>query len=365
MSGVTITCMSRTAALLLAIALSSITIAAQSFDCKVAHTPREQTICADTRLQALDAELAANYKALRTQLSSESAALVQSDQREWLHWIDLVCPAHGKGIAENQTRCLQNEYFTRVHDLQHTAHLGTALIFPRAHFVYKPGGKDDENPADNSPGFGYGSLRWPQIDHPDAAQSTFNAAVKAKAAKLAIGFFAEKSSTDKNATFDTGVDPSGTVDAYFSVEAAGDRFVSITLTDGKYGWGAAHPLTDETSFLWWLDRGRELTAADVFVPNSGWQDKLTTLAVKNLRSQSDLKDMLGDDIDKTVHETASDPASWTITRDGLTITFGQYEIGPYAIGMPEVHIPWADLKPCLQPTLDPATLPAPLPKKEP
>jgi hypothetical protein len=132
-----------------------------------------------------------------------------------------------------------------------------------------------------------------------------------------------------------------------------------------YGWGAAHPLTGQASFLWWLDRNRELTISDVFIPHSGWQSKLTALAVRNLRSQPDLNDMLGDNIEKTVNETVSDPTSWTVTRDGLTITFGQYAIGSYAAGMPEAHITWSDLKPYLAPDLQSATLPAPSPEPNP
>jgi Protein of unknown function (DUF3298) len=89
------------------------------------------------------------------------------------------------------------------------------------------------------------------------------------------------------------------------------------------------------------------------------------LAASNLRSQPDLKDMLRDDIDKTVNETVSDPTSWTPTRDGLTITFGQYAIAAYAAGMPEAHIPWSELKRYLAPDLQPTTLPAPVPKPNP
>ena len=84
--------------LLIALLLSPLA-SAQSFDCKLAQSPREKAVCADTRLSALDSEIAANYKSLRAQLSPASAALVESDQREWLHWIDLVCPANGKGAV--------------------------------------------------------------------------------------------------------------------------------------------------------------------------------------------------------------------------------------------------------------------------
>ena len=350
--------------LLLALAFSPFA-AAQSFDCKLAKSPREHAVCSDQKLAALDSAVSSAYKSLRAQLSPESAALVQSDQREWLHWLDVVCPARGGGIADNMNRCLSNEYTNRERDLEHVVHVGSMLLFPRSHFLYKAGSSNEERGAGNDPGFGYGSLRWPQIDIQPAlanpAYTEWNCAIKKRAAKLAIGIDPE----DKNATFDTAVDASGTIDGFYIVEAANDRFIDISLIDSGYGWGAAHPLTGQTSFLWWLDRNRELAISDVFIPRSDWRDKLTALAVSNLRAQPDLKDMLGDDIEEAVHETVSDLTTWTPTRDGLTITFGQYAIGPYAAGMPEAHIPWSDLKPYLAPDLQPTTLPAPTPKPNP
>jgi uncharacterized protein len=343
--------------LLLALAFSQF-VAAQSFDCKVAKSPREHTICSDKKLAALDRAVSAAYKSLRAQLSPESATLVKSDQREWLHWLDEVCPAHGTGIADDMNRCLTNEYTSREHDLRQVAHIGSTIIFPRSHFVYKAGSSIEER-ADNDPGFGYGSLRWPQIDiqpaRPNPAYAEWNSAVTKKAAKLAVGIDPE----DNKSTFDSAVDASGTIYGFYVVEAANDRFIAVSLVNSGYGWGAAHPLTDQTSFLWWLNRNRELTISDVFIPNSGWQDKLTTLAVEDLRSQTDLKDMLGDDIDKKVNETLSDLTTWTPTRDGLIITFAQYAIAPYSAGMPEAQIAWSDLKPYLSPDLQPTTLPAP------
>jgi len=374
----------RAALSLLILALSPLAAHSQTLDCTRAQSSREITICSSTRLSALDAELATSYKSLRAQLSPESAALVESDQNEWLHWLDLICPEHGpgspasslagvegKGPAEDQpgspasslagaeARCLTNQYFTRVHDLQQVAHLGAAVIFPRAHFLFKPGTAASHIPVD--PGFGYGSLRWPQIDKPNAAQSAWNDAVKTRAASRAVNFNREKRPTDSTATFDTAVDASGTIEAYFNIQAANDRFIDVMLTDGTYGWGAAHPLTSRAAFLWWLDRNRELTPADVFLPSSDWQQKLTTLAIANLHSQTDIKNYLAKDLEQPVKQTLSDPTSWTLTRDGLTITFGQYAIGPYVLGMPEAHVRWEDLAPCLEPSLNPSTLPPPEP----
>ena len=337
--------------------------AAQSFDCKLAQSPREKTVCADTRLSALDAEIAANYKSLRAQLSPESAALVMADQDEWLRWIDLVCPTHGKGAAANQTQCLQQQYFTRAHDLDKITHLGNTVIFPRAHFLYRPGGATT-NPI--SPGFGYGSLRWPQIDikpdKPNAAETTWNNAAKTKAARLAVGF-----SNNPNATFDTAVDASGSIDAYFTIDAANDRLIDVTFTDGAYPWGAAHPTASRTSFLWWLDRNRQLTATDLFRPDSAWQQNIVPLAIASLQGNPDIKNILwkGAQLNQAVQSAVLEPANWTPTRDGLAITFGQYAVGPYFIGMPQAHLPWSQLNPMLAPSLNPSTLPAPVPKPNP
>src|ERR1700739_1033467 len=93
-------------------------VSAQSFDCQLAQSPREHAVCSDKKLAALDSAVSASYKSLRALLSPESAALVPYDQREWLHWLDVVCPEHGKGIASDMNRCLANEYTSRENDLK-------------------------------------------------------------------------------------------------------------------------------------------------------------------------------------------------------------------------------------------------------
>src|SRR6185437_10615591 len=236
-------------ALLLTLALAPVA-PAQSFNCKLAKSPREHAVCADKKLSALDTDVAAAYRSLRAQLSSESSALVQSDQREWLHWLDLVCPMHGKGIADNLNRCLTNDYNNRLRDLKQVVHVGTNVFFPRAQFVYKAGDKSYEPVADNDPGFGDGSVRWPQIDRPNPAQATWNTAVKAKAFKLAS--VATTHGEDKDLTFDDSIDAGGSTDASFNLAAANDRLIEVEMFDSVYGYGAAHPNTGFTSFLWWL-----------------------------------------------------------------------------------------------------------------
>jgi uncharacterized protein YecT (DUF1311 family) len=358
--------------------------AAQSVDCKLAQSPREHAVCDVPRLSALDTQIAAAYKSLREQLSPQSAALVESDEREWLQWIDLVCPGQGKVAAnpgspasphaeeEAFSHCLQDHYAARARDFKKTTHLGTAIIFSRAHFLYKPAGQLSRLPAPEYPGFGYGSLRWPQIDRKSdrksanltPAEAAWNAAVKTHAAKLGAGVF----NAEQNLTFDTAVNALEDIDADYNLDAANDRLIEVSLIVSSYVWvSGASPLTIRSSFLWWLDRNRELATDDVFPPLSAWQAYLVSVASGGLQANPRLTPLLREDpqLAGAVEQSVPKTSNWTLTKNGLTITFLRGMVAANTVGMPHVFISWEDLKPFLEPTLNTATLPTRLPKPTP
>jgi uncharacterized protein YecT (DUF1311 family) len=126
-------------------------VEAQSFDCKLAASPREHSVCSDESLAASDRAVSAAFKSLRAQLAPEAAAFVQSDEREWLQWLDAVCPAHGKGIADDINRCLASEYRNRERDLKRVVRFDSTVIFPRNQFVYKAGNANEPVVAGNDP----------------------------------------------------------------------------------------------------------------------------------------------------------------------------------------------------------------------
>src|SRR5215472_8906023 len=356
--------MSSTYALLLTLALSPLA-SAQAVDCKLARSPRDHALCSDKNLIALNTSIAASLQSLHDQLSPQSAALVDADQREWSQWVDLVCPAHAKGPLADQTRCLFTQYSARARDLNQTTHVGAAVIYTRAHFLYKPG--DQPNQPSSNPtylGFGYGSLRWPQIDSKSAltpTDTTWNETIQRQAAKLGAGAF----NAGENVTFDTAVNSLEAIEGGYTLDAANGRLIEVTLLTSSYVWvPSASILTIRSSFLWWLDRNRQLIAADVFLPASAWQEYLVSVATARLQENARLKSLLRPDaqLEQALRQAVPQPTNWTLSQNGLTLTFLQGAVAANSAGQPHVFVSWEDLKPFLQPTLDPATLPPRLPK---
>jgi hypothetical protein len=279
---------------------------------------------------------------------------------------------------------LQDQYAARARDFKQTAHLGTAIIFSRAHFLYqsedqlyKPGDQPNATAIRNVagpdyPGFGYGALRWPQIDvKPDRktgelapAETAWNAAIKNRAFKLGAGMF----DAEENPGFDTAVNAVEDINAGYVLDAANDRLLEVSFLVTSHLWvSGASPLTIRRSFLWWLDRNRELTPEDVFLPVSAWAEFLSSVANGRLQANERLKPLLRDDstLQGMVEELAPQTSNWTLTRNGLTVTFSQGTVAANPAGMPRVFVSWEDLKPFLEPTLNLATLPARLPKPTP
>ena len=328
-----------------------------SFNCKAAQTSREKAICSSPELSVQDDKLTGAYAAARAQLTPGSAALVQSDQREWLAWLDKVCPANKPG--EDLIPCLRNHYSTRVGQLTTgIQRINGTLFYTRAHFVFVPGKPPAKDDASNDPGFGYGEFAWPQIDAPDADHTVFNTAVYAAAQKIE-----GSDSQGKASSFDTAVDATGSLYGAFTLSSANDHLIDIDFINSSYGWGAAHPLTGQSSFLWSPSLRRALTPGDILRPETDWGTKLIDPAIAKLQKDNGPDAIWkGDELRKAVTEEIKDPTNWDLSTKGLSITFGQYAVAPYSAGMPSITFTWGELAPYLNPTLNPITLPQPRPQ---
>jgi uncharacterized protein YecT (DUF1311 family) len=327
---------------------------AASFDCRLAKSPREKAVCASPQLSAQDSALAAEYAALRTQLSPIAFSAVQSDQRGWLSYLDAACPAHPAGDRGTIADCLRGEYTTRLTELKLQRTSTGTVIYTRIRDFISPGsGKPDPDAFPGDPGFGVYHYSWPQADNPDAALTQWNSAVAAYVLTLtADDKHTSPTSLDQTATSDS------TVDLDYSFSGGNAHFLLVEFSQYEFSYGAAHGNTRLCEFTWNLDAHRELATSDVFAQSSGWQTKLTPVALRKLRANSDVRSMLlEEELPAGIIEAWKDPRQWTLAPTGLTVRYGQYQVAAYAAGMPSISFTWASLKPYLNPAFRPQDLP--------
>lgn len=108
-------------------------------------------------------------------------------------------------------------------------------------------------------------------------------------------------------------------------------------TGGAHGSAAVENANYDTQ------TGKKLTLADVLV--NGFDTKLTALGEKYFREQNNVgaKPLIDAGYDFGDDGKFYLPEAFLIRQDGILFTYGQYEIGPYAMGMPEVLIPYSEL----------------------
>ncbi len=111
--------------------------------------------------------------------------------------------------------------------------------------------------------------------------------------------------------------------------------------------GAAHPYHYSITVNYDLTQGRDLTLDDLFLPNSSYLQVISDECKRQLTERQ-----IGFDSD--VFSTGADPLPenykfWNVTKDGLIITFSEYQVAPYAAGPQVVPVPFSLLKDVLNP----------------
>lgn len=137
-----------------------------------------------------------------------------------------------------------------------------------------------------------------------------------------------------------GTDPeapenTSTLDAVFQPVMLGPAAVSFRQFLVQYEAGAAHPGTALETYSFDLADGHRYTLAELFKPGSDYLGRLSQLSRKLLPIE------LGTTQPELQDGTAPKPENftgWVLAPDGIEITFGQYQVGPYALGMPRILI---------------------------
>lgn len=117
--------------------------------------------------------------------------------------------------------------------------------------------------------------------------------------------------------------------------------------------GGAHGGTDEVALV--LDRrtGEQIPPEGLFRPESDWLQVLSDYCFDTLSK----REPFAPDDDWLARGTAPDAGNYDVLLpldDGLQVIFGQYQIGPYAIGSTELMVPYTALRDILNPDLFPA-----------
>ena len=144
----------------------------------------------------------------------------------------------------------------------------------------------------------------------------------------------------------SGGDPPSSASQTFSVSLSQPTLLSLGALYSEYLTGAVHGGAALATWTFDLTTGHRITLAELFRPGSGYLNVLSTESRKRLRALFN-DPSLDDFINPGTTPSASNFQSWQLTPSGLRITFGQYQVAPYALGMPSIVIPWTSLRPVL------------------
>ena len=342
---------------------------AASFDCQKATQPLDKKICGDAELSKLDEDLAAAYGKAKTAMSPAGQKDLQNSQRDWLAFSRRICksrldPKIAKAAEETPEDCLKGAYRERIEDLGAAVTQSNGFTFRRIDLYALA--EDPAMDPSAHPGFSYRRISFPRIDQAPSGinVAAWNKLIAVAAQKLAAsddddkGAAAEKAALgapDNIAKPGMGSAPPADVDVGFNIGLVTPEMISVELTYGVMGHGAAHPGGFSEIHNVMLADGHELTATDLFKSGADWQGYVVKRCHDEwLKIMEDAPDEVDD---KAIADVVSDPHLWQLTDKGISILFPFYSVGPYVVGEQQVDFTWDELKPYLTDKL-PFTLPA-------
>lgn len=117
---------------------------------------------------------------------------------------------------------------------------------------------------------------------------------------------------------------------------ASAEFVSLTLT-----WASFTGYVNEDYFTvpitFDLRTGRPVELRQLFRKGSKYLEPISAYCIARLNEQHPDPAW---DLDKSAGPSSDNYDTWCVTREGLTITFGEYQVGPGRLGLVSIQIPY-------------------------
>lgn len=175
----------------------------------------------------------------------------------------------------------------------------------------------------------------------DPRVTNFNQAVAALVADQIAGF--KKNLIDWTPSPVTNL--STLFQSYELISPVGN-VISLQIKIEYYMAGAAHPGHQTFSFNYDLEKGREITFDQLFLPNANVLPTISDYCKAELGKR---------DIGFDGFTTGADPIAenytvWNISADGLVILFNEYQVAPYVAGPQTVVIPRGVLGTAIDPS---------------
>jgi len=296
---------------------------AASFNCEKASSALEKTICNDPEISLFDEALAKSYIDAIGKLSSDGKIILHDGQRRWLHYITNVCFIYKND--KNARDCTKKMYQDRIKDLGTAAQQIGPFVFSRIDYFYSK--NDDE--------FGrpfQGETSYPRIDSPLSEN-----------AKKWNAIMADKSKAEGDSWCDGSP---GDINIGFEIKSATESIISSQRSNWMYCHRAAHGYGGTMGVTYVLvPTPHLLVASDLFYPDKSWENLLTEKSIDELERKAATTEINRQQVVSII----TNPKSWSLTKEGLVITFNPYEVLAYVFGTTEVTIPWTELRPFLVP----------------
>ena len=130
-------------------------------------------------------------------------------------------------------------------------------------------------------------------------------------------------------------------EAYVTYVVTYNQSCALSLYFDQYEYtGGAHGLTVRTSDTWDLQRSRRMELADFFPNRSDPKEFIVQSIIKQMKDQiSEGDSFYFEDYDKLVEDNFK-RNNFYLSKEGLVLYFQQYDIAPYAAGLPTFVIPY-------------------------
>ncbi len=142
----------------------------------------------------------------------------------------------------------------------------------------------------------------------------------------------------------------------YKIEYVSENFTSVLMNWNGYS-GYLNMDYFPSTINYDLKKGKAVELKDIFEPNSEYLEKLSGLAIEELKrtclscpSDGGKGGMF--DLTEAVSAKEENFSNWSVTAEGLKITFDEYQVGPGSVGIIHIVIPFDDLQPMLKKDLD-------------